>query len=42
MQTTRRWTRLFFVLLAAAMLGACHFHGCGHWGPHCSTVRYCR
>jgi hypothetical protein len=41
MQTTRRFTRLFLALLACASLGACHFHGCGHWA-HCSTVRYCR
>ena len=40
--TTRRITRLLLIVLAASLLGACHFHGSGHWGRHCAPVRHCR
>lgn len=41
--TIRRITRLLLLVLATAVLGACHFHGCGHWARHCGvSVSYCR
>ncbi len=44
MQTTRRITRLLLIVLATAMLGACHLCGSGYgWGHHCHVrVRHCR
>ena len=38
----RRPLRLLALVLTAAALGACHFHGC-HPHPHChAIVSFCR